>query len=338
MLNSSYTRESAHHCIILYIKLFNFLNFLAYLLTAIISKSLTYFILFFSTANPTYERGVDSGLVMVSVPDVSPSGPPTAAVVSPYAIVYQPLVENTRPYSVNGYNNLYESLRSVRNNPALRRYSYSLYQDLIRARNGNSSPGCTYQEAFVNFETTVRVSFPTSRDSKSSAAASNARCDYATVRKQLQREPGEKFPEDETKKGDLTVMCQSIPSSSQQEGGITSGIDIAARSSSMLSLSSLQFYKEEDQTVQDSVDKSDSSVEDQPTQHDIFDTDDGICRLSDLEFTIDSDCSEYDSDSDRDSDFGEDVDETETQSPFYHVLEESNTTPGKQMNPSVSLV
>lgn len=282
-------------------------------------------------ANPTYERGHDRGLVLVQVSTLSPSRPPSVTVVSPYATVYQP-----------GYN-LYESLRSVKNNPGPRRYSYSIYQNLVSARNVTS-----HQEDFMM---TRRISFPSSNDSKSSAAPSNAPCDYATVREKIQKEPEEKCSRDETKTADLTVTCPSLPSPSLQRKEMANATEITACSSSTLSLSSLQFYDGGDQKVHgtDSLHKGDSYVEDQGGELDIIEKNENMLlesdtphedihddssegRLSGLEFVVDSDCG------DSDSAFGEAIDETENQSPFYYVLEESEKTQEKKLYPSVSLV
>ena len=127
--------------------------------------------------------------------------------------------------------------------------------------------------------------------------------------------------------------------------------EITACSSSTLSLSSLQFYDGGDQKVHgtDSLHKGDSYVEDQGGELDIIEKNENMLlesdtphedihddssegRLSGLEFVVDSDCG------DSDSAFGEATDETENQSPFYYVLEESEKTQEKKLYPSVSLV
>lgn len=278
-----------------------------------------------SVANPTYERGHDRGLVLVQVSTLSPTRPPSVAFVSPYAIVYQP-----------GHNNLYESLRSIKNNPALRRHSYSIYQDLVSAGNASS-----YQEALAR---TRRISFPSSNDSKSPTGASNAPCDYATVRKKVTREPGEKCSRHATKAADFIVTCPSLPSSSLRREEMANAVEITGCSSSILSLSSLQFYDGEDQNVDDldSMQKNDSCVENQPGELATIQSNENMHRVSDmphddihehslesglsgLEFILDSDCSESD------SAFGEAIDESENQSPFYYVLEESEKTPGEKL-------
>ncbi|KAJ7369570.1 hypothetical protein OS493_037911 [Desmophyllum pertusum] len=180
--------------------------------------------------------------------------------------VYQPLVENTRPHSVNGYNNIYESLRSVGNNPVPRRFSYSLYQDLIRASVITSSS--TYQAMFAPLETTTRDSFPESSNNDFATVASNGpECDFRVTRENQRRsEPelldGMDCPLDETRASDLTDRCQSSLSSSlQEEGMVAVGIEFDGDSASVVSLSSLTFCEEEDyQENEQTVLESDSTV------------------------------------------------------------------------------
>lgn len=88
--------------------------------------------------------------------------------------------------------------------------------------------------------------------------------------------------------------------------------------------------------------KNDSCVENQPGELATIQSNENMHRVSDmphddihehslesglsgLEFILDSDCSESD------SAFGEAIDESENQSPFYYVLEESEKTPGEKL-------
>lgn len=281
---------------------------------------------------------------------VNLSGSPVST-ISPYAHVYQPLVENTRPHSVNGYNNVYESLRGARDNQELRRLSYSVYQDLSRASRVTSS-GSNYQTMFAPVELTAR-------DSVNSSLACNyvnvrtavldAHCDPKTARGTLKPQSeivnldDKECAMDETSGNSLTDRCQSISASTlqkEEEGAV--GIEFVARSSSSLSLSSLKFYEEddisvyndqnemksdaivnevsseEDQQQDETVDISDKTSAKSDTPRDDLHESTSDCRLSGLEIMIDSDCSEYD------SALEEVIDETETQSPsprFYYVLE-----------------
>lgn len=282
---------------------------------------------------------------------VNLSGSPVSS-VSPYANVYQPLVENTRPHSVNGYNNVYESLRSVRNDPVLRRLSYSMYQDLMRANRVTSSgSNSSYQTMFALAETTARDSLnscSTPNYVNVAAAVLDAQCDLKTA-SDAQRQPSvleildeEECPMDETSASNLTVTCQSSSSSTLQDDDRADGIELLAHSSSSLSLSSLKFYEEDDISMENDQKGLESvsmvnfdSNEGDCHQHNIADTSDNAsselgtvcddlhdstfeCRLSGLEIVIDSDCSECD------SALEEVIDETETQSPsqrFYYVLE-----------------
>lgn len=302
----------------------------------------------FFTGNPTYERGLDTSLALVPMAAVNFSGSPVSA-VSPYATVYQPLVENTRPHSVNGYNNLYESLGRVRDNPELRRFSYSLYQDLMRANATTSGSNSTYQKVFAPIETTATDALNSSSGPdyvNVSAGASHTQGDFKTTGKNQGLPCSPELLDDEecavaeTTASDMTVRCQSTAASSQQEEGRVVEIESVAHSSSLLSLSSLAFYQEDDTSVEndqiglkcDSVVKDDSSEGDEQ-QHTTVDTSDNTstesdtahdslhgstseCRLSGLEIIIDSDCSECGSTLD------DTIDETQTQSQrFYYVLE-----------------
>ena len=283
---------------------------------------------------------------------VNLSGSPVSA-SSPYTNVYQPLVENTRPHSVNSYNNVYESLRGVRDDPVLRRLSYSMYQDLMRVNRVTSSGShSSYQTMFAPVETTVRDSLNSSSPSNYvnvPTAALGAQCDLKTARDtQQSRSAPESSDEeecslDEMSASNLTVRCQSSSTSTLQEEEEAAGIELVTHSSSLLSLSSLKFYEEDDISVENyegglesnSIVKVDSSEGDQQ-QHKIADISESDiscdeylhdstsdCPLSGLEIIIDSDCSE------RDSELEEVIDETVTQSPsqrFYYVLEGPNPT------------
>ncbi|KAL9959337.1 hypothetical protein ACROYT_G032651 [Oculina patagonica] len=311
-----------------------------------------------STGNPTYERGPDTSLVLMPMTAVNLSGSPVSS-VSPYAHVYQPLVENTRPHSVNGYNNVYESLRSVRNNPELRRLSYSMYQDLMRANRVTSSgSNSSYQTMFTPAETTARDSLnscSTPNYVNVPPAVLDVQCDLKTARDTLKQRSvseildEEECPLDETSASNLTVTCQSSSSSTLQDedrSDRADGFELVAHSSSSLSLTSLTFYEEDDDISVESDQKgleSDSVVnfdsnEGDCRQHKIVENCDNTsseldtvcddlhdstsdCRLSGLEIIIDSDCSECD------SALEDVIDETETQSPsqpFYYVLEGPN--------------
>lgn len=289
---------------------------------------------------------------------VNLSGSPVSS-ISPYANVYQPLVENTRPHSVNGYNNVYESLRSVRNNPELRRLSHSMYQDLMRTNRVTSSgSNASYQTMFTPAETTARDSLNCSSASNYvnvPSAVLDAQCDLKTARETLKQRSvseildEEECPFDETSASNLTVTCQSSSSSTLQDEDRSDravGIELDAHSSSSLSLTSLKFYEEDDDISVENDQKgleSDSEVnfdsnEEDCHQHKIAENGDNTsseldtvcddlhdstsdCRLSGLEIVIDSDCTEYD------SALEEVIDETETQSPsqrFYYVLEGPN--------------
>jgi len=303
-----------------------------------------------STGNPTYERGPDTSLVLMPMAAVNLSGSPVSA-VSPYADVYQPLVENTRPHSINIYNNLYESLGRLRDNPELRRFSHSLYQDLTRANATTSGLNSTYQKVFTPGVTTATVSLNSSPGPvyvNISVGASHEQGDSGTTRKNqgLQCSPELLHNEECTVVGTtssvLTVRCQSTATSSQEDEG--RAVESVAHSSSLLSLSSLTFYEEDDTSVvNDQIGlESDFVVEDDSCegdeQHKKVDTIDNMssesdtardslhdstseCRLSGLEIIIDSDCSECG------SELEDAIDETQTQSqPFYYVLEGPNPT------------
>ena len=300
------------------------------------------------SGNPTYERGPDNSVVLMPMAAVNLSGSPVSA-VSPYAEVYQPLVENTRPHSVNIYNNLYESLGRLRDNPDLRRLSYSLYQDLTRTNATTSVVNSTYQRVLTPVVTTATVSLSPSPGSvcvSVSVGASHEQGNLGTTTKnqRLQCSPQECAVVDATA-SDLTVRCQSTATSSQEEEGGAVVIESVPHSSSLLSLSSLTFYEEYDTSVENDqiglesdVVVEDDSCEGDEQQHRTVDTiynmssesdtaHDGLhdntseCRLSGLEIIIDSDCSECG------SELGDAIDETQTQSqPFYYVLEGSNLT------------
>ena len=284
---------------------------------------------------------------------VNLSGSPVST-ISPYAHVYQPLVENTRPHSVNGYNNVYESLRGVRDIQELRSFSYSVYQDLSRGSRVTSS-GSNYQTMFAPVELTARDPVNSSSACNYAdvpTAALDAQCDLKTARDTLKRQSetesldDKECAMDETSGNSLTDRCQSISASTLQneereEGAV--GIEFRiARSSSSLSLSSLKFYEEDDISVDndekemtsdsivnvvlseehqqqdETIDISDKTFAECDTPRDDLREGTSDCRLSGLEIMIDSDCSEYD------SALEEVIDETETQSPsqrFYYVLE-----------------
>lgn len=307
----------------------------------------------FFTGNPTYERGPDNSLVLMPMAAVNLSGSHVSA-VSPYANVYQPLVENSRPHSVTVYNNLYESLGRLRENPELHRFSHSLYQDLARA-NARTATGLnsTYQKVSTPVETTAIVSINSSPGPiyvNVSVGASREHGDLATRTNQgLQCSP-ELLHEEEcavvdAAASDLTVTCQSPSTSSQEEEGRAAEVESVVRSSSLLSLSSLAFYEEDDTSMErdkigleSDLVVEDDSCEGDELQHKTVDTTDNIssefdtahdslhdntseCRLSGLEIIIDSDCSEYSSEHE------DTIDETQTQSqPFYYVLEGPDPT------------
>ena len=307
----------------------------------------------FFTGNPTYERGPDTSLVLMPMAAVNLSGSPVS-VVSPYTDVYQPLVENTRPQSVNGYNNLYESLGRLRENPELRRFSYSLYQDLTRANATTSGLNTTYQKVFATIEATAIVplnSLPGPVYVNVSVGTSHEQGALGTTRKnqglQCSIEPlhDEECASVDTTASDSAATGQSTATSSQEEEGRAVEIDSVARSSSMISLSSLAFYEEEDTSVENvqiglesdsvvednssegdeqqckAVDTSDNTSSQSDTAHDTLHDNTSECRLSGLEITIDSDCSECG------SELEDAIDETQTQSqPFYYVLEGPDPT------------
>lgn len=306
----------------------------------------------FLTGNPTYERGPDNSLVLMPMAAVNLSGSHVSA-VSPYADVYQPLVENTRPHSVTVYNNLYESLGRLRENPELRRFSYSLYQDLSRA-NALTTSGLnsTYQRVSTPVETTATTASLNSSPGpvyvNFSVGTSHEQGDLGTTKtnQELQCSPELLHDEEcagvDTIASHLTITCQSTATSSQGEEG---GAAEIAHSSSVLSLSSLAFYEEDDTSVekdqigmQSDLVVEDDSCEGDELQHKTVDTIDNICsesdtahdslhdstsecRLSGLEIIIDSDCSECSSEHE------DAIDETQTQSqPFYYVLEGPDPT------------
>lgn len=306
----------------------------------------------FFTGNPTYERGPDNSLVLMPMAAVNLSGSHVSA-VSPYADVYQPLVENTRPHSVTVYNNLYESLGRLRENPELRRFSYSLYQDLSRS-NALTTSGLnsTYQRVSTPVETTATTASLNSSPGpvcvNFSVGTSHEQGDLGTTKtnQELQCSPellhDEEYAGVDTIASHLTITCQSTATSSQEEEG---GAAEIAHSSSVLSLSSLAFYEEDDTSVekdqigiQSDLVVEDDSCEGDELQHKTVDTIDNICsesdtahdslhdstsecRLSGLEIIIDSDCSECSSEHE------DAIDETQTQSqPFYYVLEGPDPT------------
>lgn len=298
------------------------------------------------TGNPTYERGPDNSVVVMPMANVNHSGSPvTVSAVSPYAVVYQPLVENTRPQSVNIYNNLYESLGRLRDNPELRRFSHSLYQDLTRANAATSGVNSTYQKVWTPVITTATVSL------SPSPGPSHEQSELGTTRKNqgLQCSPELSHNNEcavvDTTANDLTVRCQSTATSSQGEEKGAVVTESVPHSSSLLSLSSLKFYEEYDTSVENEkiglesdVEVEDDSSEKDEQQHRTVDAIDNMssecetahdglhdniseCRLSGLEIIIDSDCSECG------SELGDVIDETQTQSPpLYFVLEGPNPT------------
>ena len=305
----------------------------------------------FFTGNPTYERGPDNSLVLMPMATVNLSGSHVSA-VSPYATVYQPLVENTRPHSVNAYNNLYESLGRLRENLELHRLSYSLYQDLTRA-NALTTSGLnsTYQRVSTPVETTATEflnSSPGPVYVDVSVGPSHEQGDLGTTRTNqgLQCSPEQLHDEEcavvDATASKLTVTCQSPATSSQEEEGGSAEIELVVHSSSLLSLSSLAFYEEDNTSVEkdqiglesDLVVEDDSCEGDEEkhktidttcidnissesdTAHDSLHDSTVECRLSGLEIIIDSDCS------DCSSEHEDAIDETQTQSqPFYYVLE-----------------
>ena len=308
----------------------------------------------FFIGNPTYERGPDTSLVLMPMAAVNLSGSPVSA-VSPYADVYQPLVENTRPHSVNMYNNMYETLGRLRDNPELRRFSHSLYQDLSRTNASTSGLNPTYQTVFTPVVTTATVSLnspPGPVYVNISVGASHEQGELGTTRKNqgLQCSPPELLHDKEctvvdTTASDLTVRCQSTAMSSQEEKGGEVETGPVAHSPSSLSLSSLAFYEEDNTSVKNvriglesDLVVEDDSCEGDEQQHQTVDTTDDMssesdaahdslhdstseCRLSGLEIIIDSDCSECG------SELEDAIDETQTQSqPFYYVLEDPDPT------------
>ena len=308
----------------------------------------------FFAGNPTYERGPDNSLVLMPMAAVNLSGSHVSA-VSPYADVYQPLVENTRPHSVTVYNNLYESLGRLRENPELRRFSYTLYQDLTRA-NARTTLGLssTYQQASTPVEATVTVSLKSSPGPvyvNVSVGASHEQGDLGTTRANQGLQCSPELLRDEegavvdAAASDLTVTCQSPATSSLEEERGAAEIEPIVHSSSLLSLSSLAFYEEDDTSVENvqiglesdlvveddscegdelrhkTVDTTDNISSEPDTAHDSLHENTSECRLSGLEIIIDSDCSECSSEHE------DTIDDTQTQSqPFYYVLEGPDPT------------
>ena len=247
---------------------------------------------------------------------------------------------------------MYESLRGVRDIQELRSFSYSVYQDLSRGCRVTSS-GSNYQTMFAPVELTASDSVNSSsacNHVNGPTAVLDSQCDLKTARDTLKPQSETESLDDkecameETSGNSLTDRCQSITASTLQkeEEEEAVGIQLVARSSSSLSLSSLKFYEEDDISVDNNPKeiKSDSIVndilsEEVQQQDETVDIGDKMfsesdtrrgdlhestsdCRLSGLEIMIDSDCSEYD------SALEEVIDETETQSPsqrFYYVLE-----------------
>ena len=300
----------------------------------------------FFSGNPTYERGPDTSLVLMPTAAVNPAASPVS-VVSPYATVYQPLVQNTRPHSVTGCNNMYESLGRLRENPDLRRFSDSLYQDLTRVNAPTSSSNAVYQRVSLPVEATATVSFNSSPGpiyADVSSGVSQEQGDFRTTgnNQGLQCSPEllhDKFAVGNTTPNELNVRCQSTATSSQEEEQNAEEIDSRVRSSSSLSLSSLAFYEEDDTSVgndqrvfeedsnegdeqqQKTVDTIDNTSCEPDTAHDSLHDSISECRLSGLEFIIDS------GSSDCGSDHEDTIDEMQTQShPFYFVLEHPDLT------------
>ena len=93
------------------------------------------------SGNPTYERGPDNNIALTTTTAVSHSESSLSA-----HVVYQPLVENTRPCGDNGRMKLYESLDDIRESLQTHGcFSEFSYQEPIRLKSKTSCLNHTYQ-------------------------------------------------------------------------------------------------------------------------------------------------------------------------------------------------
>lgn len=315
----------------------------------------------YTVGNPTYERGRDNSLDLTPISIVNHLDP------SPYAVVYQPTMDNARPspHSTGaGCNNFYDTLKSVSENVLPRRASYkvsrsskgtatgfsgaeSLYQSVDELEGKNTGNGMS-ESVLASFANSNRsqCSLTTfhprekprshsegisvqKKSEKKESDEINLVCVNANGQSCFKLEEGKQRPQKETKgsdggkgvsqdattAGNLTSRCQPYRLSSQQEDERVVENDLVTNFPSSPSPTpklNERDYLEHERTRGSNRDPQQEGNIARDASYASNRIHDSLNHgLSDLEFVIDTDCSERD----------ETEDQSNRADPFYHVLE-----------------